>query len=239
LSTEVKEEDCRFKFDLSEVYWNSKLQKERNRVLEMLKPQDVVCDMFAGVGPFALRAAKKGCRVIANDLNPACYKYLVQNSVKNKVSSKVHAYNLDARDFMTGFLKTHREEVKCEHLLESPPMADLPSTCTHIYMNLPKDALEFLDVFVHSFDKQVWQELPIVHVYGFSAEEDAREELLNRVKQIWGEFDTSQVRITKVRDVSPKKFMYCVETKVPACVAFPQKRKGSPTEDTQSKSIKT
>jgi len=42
--------------------------------------------MFAGVGPFAIPAAKKGCVVHGNDLNPASYKYMVENSKKNKVS---------------------------------------------------------------------------------------------------------------------------------------------------------
>lgn len=52
----------------------------------MFKPEDVVADVFAGVGPFALPAAKKGCGVMANDLNPDSYKYLVQNIQNNKVN---------------------------------------------------------------------------------------------------------------------------------------------------------
>ncbi len=42
--------------------------------------------MFAGVGPFAVPAAKNvGCRVYANDLNPKSYKALIDNVALNKV----------------------------------------------------------------------------------------------------------------------------------------------------------
>ena len=50
-------------------------------------------DLFAGVGPFAIPAGKKGCTVHANDLNPASYDALQANIVHNKVRPpwrKVH-----------------------------------------------------------------------------------------------------------------------------------------------------
>jgi tRNA (guanine37-N1)-methyltransferase len=59
------------------VYWCSRLQPERDRLLDMLKKHETLMDLFCGVGPLAVRAARKGLHVIANDLNPDCYKYLV------------------------------------------------------------------------------------------------------------------------------------------------------------------
>lgn len=50
-----------------------------------------MADVFAGVGPFALPAAKKGCAVLANDLNPESYKYLKINIDKNNVRSHLLA----------------------------------------------------------------------------------------------------------------------------------------------------
>jgi tRNA (guanine37-N1)-methyltransferase len=39
--------------------------------------------MFCGIGPLAVKAAaKKQIKVIANDLNPDCFKYLKENIVK-------------------------------------------------------------------------------------------------------------------------------------------------------------
>jgi tRNA (guanine37-N1)-methyltransferase len=53
----------------------------------MFKLEDVVADVFAGVGPFSVPAAKKGCAVLANDLNPDSYEYLQLNIRQNKVST--------------------------------------------------------------------------------------------------------------------------------------------------------
>lgn len=79
------ESDCRFTFDFSQVYWNSRLHTEHHRLVQTFSPQDVIADVFAGVGPFAIPAAKKGCVVFANDLNPNSAKYLSENVQNNKV----------------------------------------------------------------------------------------------------------------------------------------------------------
>lgn len=81
------EADCKFTFDFTEVYWNSRLHTEHERLVELFKPEDVIADVFAGVGPFAVPAAKKGCAVLGNDLNPNSAKYLAQNVEDNRVSS--------------------------------------------------------------------------------------------------------------------------------------------------------
>lgn len=68
------------------MYWNSRLHAEHARLVQLFSPDDIVADVFAGVGPFAVPAAKKGCAVFANDLNPSSEKYLAINVNKNGVS---------------------------------------------------------------------------------------------------------------------------------------------------------
>lgn len=74
-----------FAFDFTKVYWNSRLHTEHERLVQLFSADDVIADVFAGVGPFALPAAKKGCGVLANDLNPESYKWLLHNIGSNKV----------------------------------------------------------------------------------------------------------------------------------------------------------
>ena len=84
---EVSQDACTFKFDYSKVYWNSKLSTEHQRITSCFKPGEVVADVMAGIGPFAVPAGRKGVFVWANDKNPESYKYL-QDSIKgNKVNS--------------------------------------------------------------------------------------------------------------------------------------------------------
>jgi len=87
MNVEVIEGGCSFKFDFSKVYWNSRLETEHKRLVDLFRPGEVVCDLMAGIGPFALPAGKKGVFVFANDLNPECYAYMKEGIVQNKVST--------------------------------------------------------------------------------------------------------------------------------------------------------
>ncbi|VAH74769.1 unnamed protein product [Triticum turgidum subsp. durum] len=90
LVTTVIESGLRFQVDLATVYWNSRLSTERQRLVNnIFQNSDVVCDVFSGVGPIAISAAKKVKYVYANDLNPAAVEYLEQNIVLNKLERKI------------------------------------------------------------------------------------------------------------------------------------------------------
>lgn len=69
-------------------------------MLKKFKSGETLCDMMCGVGPLAVRAAKAGVFVLANDLNPECFKYLQFNIKKNKMQFMVQAYNQCAREFL-------------------------------------------------------------------------------------------------------------------------------------------
>ncbi len=70
------------------MYWNTRLNTEHVRLVSKFNPGEAVCDVMAGVGPFALPAAKKKVWVWANDLNPESYSSLVENMERNKVHTQ-------------------------------------------------------------------------------------------------------------------------------------------------------
>lgn len=85
LNVTVKDNGCTFCFDFSKVYWNSRLNTEHARLVSLFKPGQAVCDVMAGVGPFAVPAGKNGCFVMANDLNPHGFAGLEDAIRRNKV----------------------------------------------------------------------------------------------------------------------------------------------------------
>lgn len=109
--TEVKQYGATFKLDYSMVYWNSRLEHEHIRLVSQFQPGEIICDMFAGVGPFAIPAAQKGCLVFANDLNPHSIHYLKINAKINKVEDNIVSYNMDARAFMHHLMIVSKTEL--------------------------------------------------------------------------------------------------------------------------------
>ncbi|XP_073494817.1 tRNA (guanine(37)-N(1))-methyltransferase [Phyllobates terribilis] len=214
MMTKVKENGVSYEFDFSKVYWNPRLSTEHERITGFLKSGDVVFDVFAGVGPFAIPAAKKSCIVYANDLNPESYRWLVHNCKLNKVDRKVQACNTDGREF----IRTVVKEELSKHIKSSSPDG---KKRLHIVMNLPALALEFLDAFRHLLPEQPHDKilLPTVHCYGFSKDDNPEKEVKERAEGILGAtVEGSSIHL--VRKVAPNKEMMCISFQLPAEVLF-------------------
>lgn len=219
-----REGNINFHFDIRTVYWCSRLQSERDRLLKLIKKGEVLCDAFCGVGPLALRAAKQGVKVYANDLNPNCFEFLKKNMQLNKIDkSMLFAFNMDARQFIRMCISQGKDENEAEN---SENLFKKGEKIDHFYMNLPKDAIEFLDAFRGAFkENEVYSKdnLPIVHVYGFSNAPEPKEDLLGRVCKAFNIAKLPEkdfVEIVNIRDVSTKKHMFSVSVRIPEEVAF-------------------
>ncbi|AMD19244.1 HBR343Wp [Eremothecium sinecaudum] len=193
----IHESNCTFNFDFRNVYWNSRLHTEHNRLVTLFKPHQLVCDVFAGVGPFALPAAKKQVFVLANDLNPHSYESMINNIKTNKVGSFVNPSNLDGREFIAQspmLLESWLEQTNGKVIIpggkkyklaadgttvRTPPKnITLPRFVHHYVMNLPDSAITFLNEFVglysrHGYSKSTLEErypdfeLPWIHCHCF------------------------------------------------------------------------
>ncbi|KAF3481911.1 tRNA methyltransferase [Arthroderma uncinatum] len=186
------EQNCEFAFDYSKVYWNSRLGNEHAHLVGRFKEGEAVCDVMAGVGPFALPAGKKRVFVYANDLNPHGYEKMKEGIARNKVRDFVKPHNMDGSEFIghaTRELYTLEHTVKIypkvkrsQALVKAkliPEVYVCPPTFDHYVMNLPASAIEFLDAFIgvyagkeSLFAPYTDRKRPLVHVYCFSSNSD-------------------------------------------------------------------
>ncbi|KAJ1981708.1 tRNA(m(1)G37)methyltransferase [Dimargaris xerosporica] len=243
---QVKENDCRFRFDFSKVYWNSRLHHEHERIVHKFVPGDYICDVFAGVGPFALPAAKQGGYVYANDLNPESFKWLQENIRTNKLDHQIQAFNMDGRAFIRHAFdqlrQTHgagfKPYVKPSHrstrkaATASEPNAPKPTKFTtfqHVVMNLPATAIEFLDALKGLYSGHQAEiardqvQMPLVHVHCFTRSDDPTQDLTERISQVLDfplDANLPSTQFHFVRKVAPNKDMYCVTFQLPTEVAF-------------------
>lgn len=232
LRVTMRESGARFSFNFRNVYWNSRLQTEHARLIQLLKQQQgggggvgakvIVADMMAGVGPFAVPLAMGNITVHANDLNPESYASLVQNAKTNHCGASLQPYNQDARDFVIGLVKSGVR-------------------FTEAIMNLPANATDFLDVFIGLARRgsSMSDCLPRIHVYAFSVSSDPVADVVDRVATVLrcpvevlgysaevaaaakthAEVDALRCWGHIVRDVSPKKMMVCLTFRLPREVA--------------------
>lgn len=168
-----KESGCQFTFDFQKVYWNSRLATEHERLIKSFKPGEIVCDVMAGVGPFAVPAGKKSTLVFANDLNPQSFKYLNVNVETNKVGLFVKPSNLDGREFIkqspkiiaefqkstpsikyatkllnSGSKRANNKDDESEQANKKRTSSmEVPRFASHYVMNLPDSAILFVDAY--------------------------------------------------------------------------------------------
>jgi len=99
-----KENGILYKIDLSKVMFSSGNIAERIRMGQVSSPDEIIIDMFSGIGYFTLPLSKYGrSRVWALEKNPDSYNLLLENIHLNKVSDRVIPVNTDCLDFNPNF----------------------------------------------------------------------------------------------------------------------------------------
>jgi tRNA (guanine37-N1)-methyltransferase len=85
--TQVTEHGHHFTVDLAGAYFSARLCTERQRILHQVHGGEVILDMFAGVGPFAITLAARAALVVAADLNPQAVELMLENLARNRAKN--------------------------------------------------------------------------------------------------------------------------------------------------------
>ena len=167
---------------MQKTYFSPRLATERKRVANLVKPGEIVVDMFTGVAPFSIMIAKYADPKIiyAIDKNSEAIKYAKENIKKNNVLDKVEIIHADAK-------KVHKI---------------LKEKADRIIMNLPFSAHMFLKNTL-----TITKKISIIHYYDILKEEEIQERI-NELKRIGKENKTklTNLNVRKIKTYAPREF---------------------------------
>jgi len=194
--TLYREHGCVFRVDIRRVYISPRLSYEHMRVARLIRPGEVVINMYAGAGLFSVIAAchAKPWIVYSIDINPYAYRYMVENVLLNKVSRQVVPLLGDAARLVPERLRG---------------IAD------RILMPLPEYALEHLPAALEGLRRR----RGILHIYlhidtprGVDPRRAAAETVEARLRGLGYRAHVSFTRV--VRTVGPRKSQVVVDVEV-------------------------
>ncbi|UCC21251.1 MAG: class I SAM-dependent methyltransferase family protein [Promethearchaeota archaeon] len=92
---EHKEHDVIYKFDITKIMFSKGNINERKYLASLVTTEEIIVDMFAGIGYFSLPIAKHSPveRIYSIELNPESYKFLVENIKINHLEDKIIPIN--------------------------------------------------------------------------------------------------------------------------------------------------
>ena len=117
-----KENGCLFKLDLAKVMWSKGNNNERLRIAKLVEDDEVVMDMFAGIGYFSIPIGvhSNAKHIYSIEINPNSYFYLNENIKLNKLTNvtpilgdcKDVAPKYNADRIVMGYVKTTHHYLK-------------------------------------------------------------------------------------------------------------------------------
>ena len=171
-----------FDVDVETTYFSPRLASERKRVADLVKPGEIVVDMFAGVAPFSIMIARyaKPKIVYAIDKNKEAVLLAQQNVKQNHVLDTVEIIHADANDVKNV----------------------VPTKADRIIMNLPFSAYNFFSLAL-----SIAAQTCIVHYYDIIKEEDIKTRI-DALKKIATEhsYILSDLSIRKIKSYAPREF---------------------------------
>lgn len=141
--TAVGENGVRLWIDPAKAYFSPRLASERARVCALVESGEHAVDLFGGVAPWAVQAAKAGAIVDCVDLNPQAIELARRNVVANGVESRLRLHLGDARKVAATLAPADRVVMNLPHgakdFLDVAARLAKPRATVHYHEILPKD----------------------------------------------------------------------------------------------------
>jgi len=87
--TEYRENGCRFRLNVEEVYFSPRLSTERKRIALLVREPEDILVMFSGAGPYPIVLSKMtpARNIVAVEKNPDGNKWALENAKLNKCNN--------------------------------------------------------------------------------------------------------------------------------------------------------
>ncbi|MGH9977108.1 MAG: class I SAM-dependent methyltransferase [Nitrososphaeraceae archaeon] len=182
--TFYKEYGCRFKVDVEQTYFSPRLSTERFRIANLTSENEVVTNMFAGVGTFSVIICKYGNvkKVYNVDINQAAHELSVFNSRLNRMEQKIESLCGDAKEIVNSKINGKSDRV---------------------LMPLPEKARYFVNDAVHCLKKEEGIVHYFLHVRGDS-KKMALETGRLETDDAFSEYSHDIKSLHVVREVGPR-----------------------------------
>ncbi len=200
--TIYKENGVRFKVDLNKAYFSPRLGQERLRVSNLVKKNEKVLVMFAGIGPYALVIAKKqpSAKITGIEANHDAIKYFKENLALNK--------NIYAdKEYATLGKKPIERIRKAITVIEGDVKDIVPKLkekFDRIIMPLPQEAYKYLDVAL-----KVAKKGAMIHLYYFCKVGEEKTEVKKLIVK-----KTKPIKVVKCGAYAPRVNRVCADLKV-------------------------
>jgi len=195
-----KENHSIYKIDVKNTYFTPRLVFERKR-LSLLKfaKNELIIDMFAGVGPISIQIARNhDVKIYSFDINPTAHKYLIENIKLNKLKGEILAYNIDVVD-----LKKSSNQLGII----------LKNRVDRTIMNLPEQSMNYLDIACFLMKKTGG----ILHLYQFCEKPNPIEKGIENLKtklNRMGWYIEEIINSKIVKPFSPKSDLIVADVKI-------------------------
>jgi len=144
--TEYKEYGCRFIVDVKKVFFSPRLSSERIRIAELVNDDEVMVNMFGGIGMFSIIAAKKKkCTVYNIDINPDAVNLCKKNIALNKLVGNIITIHGDALEVIRNQLENKSDRTlmllpeKSDEFLNSAVLTTKSNGVIHYYSHIHAD----------------------------------------------------------------------------------------------------
>lgn len=192
--TLYKEHGCLFKVDITKTYISPALNYEHLRIAKLVRSNEFVVNMFAGVGLFSIIIAKysKPSKVISIDINPVAYELMKENIKLNKVEGIVVPELGDAAEVSKKYF----------------------GRADRVLMPLPQLAYPYFGVAVNLIKSKGF-----IHIYEFEKAK-SRSEAINRVSEKYQDkvrklnLKANIVYGRVIRSVGPRKYQVVLDIEI-------------------------